>query len=49
MYRKILLAADGSEHSKGAAQNAINLAKMSKGSFVEIVYAATGINRWQKF
>ncbi|MCT8136498.1 universal stress protein [Anaerobacillus sp. CMMVII] len=38
MYKKILLAYDGSEHSKRAAENAIQIAKCSSDSTVEIVY-----------
>jgi nucleotide-binding universal stress UspA family protein len=40
MYQKILLATDGSEHSKRAAENAIHIAKCSSGSKIEIVYVA---------
>lgn len=39
MYKKILLAADGSEHSKRAAQHAIAIAKCQVESKIEIVYA----------
>jgi nucleotide-binding universal stress UspA family protein len=38
MYNKILLASDGSEHSKRAAENAIHIAKCSQGSTVDVVY-----------
>lgn len=38
MYKKILLAYDGSEHSKRAAENAIKIAKCSLDSKVIIVY-----------
>ncbi|MCQ6276571.1 universal stress protein [Bacillus sp. V3B] len=38
MYKKILLATDGSEHSKRAVENAIHIAKCSEGSNVEIIY-----------
>ncbi|MFC3041767.1 universal stress protein [Virgibacillus xinjiangensis] len=38
MYKKILLATDGSEHSERAAENAINLAKCNAGSKIDIVY-----------
>jgi nucleotide-binding universal stress UspA family protein len=38
MYKKILLATDGSEHSKRAAENAIDIAKCSAGSTIEVVY-----------
>jgi nucleotide-binding universal stress UspA family protein len=38
MYKKILLATDGSEHSKRAAENAIHIAQCSKDSAIEVVY-----------
>lgn len=38
MYRKILLAADGSKHSLRAADQAIKLAKLNDNSKVEVVY-----------
>ncbi|MBT2756890.1 universal stress protein [Mesobacillus foraminis] len=38
MYKKILLATDGSEHSKRAAENAIKIAKCGQNSKMEIVY-----------
>jgi nucleotide-binding universal stress UspA family protein len=38
MYKKILLATDGSEHSKRAAENAIHIAKCTSDSVVEVVY-----------
>ncbi|MFS0824420.1 universal stress protein [Bacillus sp. 1P02SD] len=38
MYRKILLAADGSQHSKRAAENAILLADGNPYAKIEIVY-----------
>ena len=38
MYQKILLATDGSQHSKRAAENAVNIAKCSEGSMLEVVY-----------
>jgi nucleotide-binding universal stress UspA family protein len=37
MYKKILLAVDGSEHSKRAAKHAINLASLVPGAKVEII------------
>jgi nucleotide-binding universal stress UspA family protein len=37
MYRKILLAVDGSEHSKRAAKHAINVASLVPGAKVEII------------
>ncbi|WP_078427727.1 universal stress protein [Alkalihalobacterium alkalinitrilicum] len=40
MYKKILLAYDGSEHSKRAGENAIHIAKCGGAeSILEIVYA----------
>jgi nucleotide-binding universal stress UspA family protein len=38
MYKYILLATDGSEHSKRAAENAIHIAKCTSDSIVEVVY-----------
>lgn len=38
MYNKILLATDGSEHAKRAAENAVNIAKCSSHSKIEIIY-----------
>ena len=38
MYKKILLATDGSEHSKRAAENAIHIATCTEGSKIEVVY-----------
>lgn len=40
MYKRILLASDGSEHSLRAADQAIELAKCSDDSYVEVVYIA---------
>ncbi|MGF9887617.1 universal stress protein [Priestia megaterium] len=37
MYQKILLAVDGSEHSKRAAKHAINVASLVPGAKVEII------------
>ncbi len=38
MYKKILLAADGSDHSIRAAEQAAHVAKCSSGSLVHVVY-----------
>ncbi|MFD1737949.1 universal stress protein [Bacillus salitolerans] len=38
MYKKILLASDGSEHSKRAADNAVHIAKCTEDSLIEVVY-----------
>lgn len=38
MYKKILLAYDGSEHSKRAGENAIQIAKGRPETKIEIVY-----------
>jgi nucleotide-binding universal stress UspA family protein len=38
MYKKILLASDGSEHSKRAAENAVHIAQCSEGSTIEVAY-----------
>lgn len=42
MYQKILLAADGSEHSKRAAKHAFTLAKCMSATKVDIVYVVDG-------
>lgn len=42
MYNKILLASDGSEHSKRAAENAIHIATCSPGSVLEVVFVVDG-------
>lgn len=42
MYKKILLATDGSEHSIRAAENAIELAKCNPESKVEVVFVVDG-------
>jgi nucleotide-binding universal stress UspA family protein len=42
MYKKILLATDGSEHSIRAADNAIEIAKCSPDSKLEVVYVVDG-------
>ncbi|MBT2640072.1 MULTISPECIES: universal stress protein [unclassified Bacillus (in: firmicutes)] len=42
MYQKILLAADGSEHSKRAADHAIMIANCQGDSKIEIVYVVDG-------
>ncbi|NEY73846.1 universal stress protein [Bacillus mesophilus] len=38
MYKKIVLATDGSEHSKRAAENAIHIATCTPGSMIEVIY-----------
>ncbi|MFT4415835.1 universal stress protein [Fredinandcohnia humi] len=38
MYKKILLATDGSEHSKRAAENAITIARCSPKAKIDVVY-----------
>ena len=38
MYKKIILATDGSEHAKRAAENAMRIAKCTEGALVEIVF-----------
>lgn len=38
MFKKILLASDGSEHSLRAAEKAIEMANCTEGSIIEIVF-----------
>lgn len=38
MYEKILVAADGSDHSKRAAQEAVKMAKANPGASVTLLY-----------
>jgi nucleotide-binding universal stress UspA family protein len=38
MFKKIALATDGSEHSKRAAKNSVNIAKCSENSKIEVLY-----------
>ncbi|MDC3417450.1 universal stress protein [Aquibacillus salsiterrae] len=38
MYNKIVLATDGSEHSRRATENAVHIASCTEGSKIEIVY-----------
>jgi nucleotide-binding universal stress UspA family protein len=38
LYKKILLATDGSEHSKRATENALHIGKCSPDSKIDIVY-----------
>lgn len=38
MFKKIMLATDGSQHSMRAAENAIHIAKCSEESTIEIIY-----------
>ncbi len=42
MYKKILLAADGSEHSKRAAEHAIKIAKCDNETEIKVVYVVDG-------
>lgn len=42
MFKKILLAADGSLHSLRAAEKAIEIAKLNPHSFVDVVYVVDG-------
>jgi nucleotide-binding universal stress UspA family protein len=42
MFEKILLAADGSDHSLRAADKAIALAKMNNNSVVHVIYVVDG-------
>jgi len=38
LYKNIILATDGSDHAKRAAENAMHIASCSPGSLVEIVF-----------
>jgi len=38
LYKNIILATDGSDHAKRAAENAMHIAKCTPGSLVEIVF-----------
>nr|WP_306798697.1 universal stress protein [Oceanobacillus saliphilus] len=56
VYKNILLATDGSEHSKRALENAIHIAKCTTGSKVDVVYVIDAskaksdvINNWNSF
>jgi nucleotide-binding universal stress UspA family protein len=40
MYKRILLAVDGSEHSKRAAKEVVKIASCNNESLVELVYVA---------
>lgn len=53
VYKKILVASDGSEHSKRATENAIHITGCSAGSQLEIVYVVNAdkaksdvLNNW---
>ncbi|MCP8615355.1 universal stress protein [Salirhabdus salicampi] len=55
MYKKILLATDGSEHSLRTTEHAIHLAQSTEGSKIEVVYVkdsgsvkANTLNNWNK-
>lgn len=56
MYKKILLAVEGSKHSLRAADKALELAKMNENSKVEVVYVvdsktskADVVRQWDAF
>lgn len=42
MFKRILLATDGSEHSHRAAEKAIELAKITDEASIEIIYVVDG-------
>lgn len=42
MFKKILLAADGSQYALRAAQKAIEVAKLSQETYIEVVYVIDG-------
>ncbi|MBU9720811.1 MULTISPECIES: universal stress protein [Bacillaceae] len=42
MFKNLLLATDGSEHSLRAAERAIDLANLTEGASIELVYVVDG-------
>jgi nucleotide-binding universal stress UspA family protein len=42
MFKNLLLAIDGSDHSNRATEKAIELAKLEEGSSIEILYVVAG-------
>ncbi len=42
MFKNLLLAVDGSEHSRRATEKALELAGLSEGSSIEILYVVPG-------
>jgi nucleotide-binding universal stress UspA family protein len=40
VYKKILLAVDGSEHSQRATEEAVQIASLVKGSIIDVVFVA---------
>ncbi|TYR81235.1 universal stress protein [Priestia megaterium] len=39
MFKRILLASDGSEHAARATEKAVELAKLTEKSFIQVIYA----------
>ncbi|PRO65923.1 universal stress protein [Alkalicoccus urumqiensis] len=42
MFKKILLAIDGSDHSRRATEKAVELASLNEGASIEILYVVAG-------
>jgi nucleotide-binding universal stress UspA family protein len=45
MFKRILLASDGSEHAAKATEKAVQLAQLTENSFIQVIYAVEGDSR----
>ncbi|MFP8643012.1 MULTISPECIES: universal stress protein [Priestia] len=45
MFKRILLASDGSEHAAKATERAVQLAQLTENSFIQVIYAVEGDSR----